>query len=61
MLLVIMELVCLSLKSGRCLLLTQILAHSFCIEHTYCDMLYETGSHVTEIRTLFNSIHNNMY
>lgn len=41
MLLVIMELVCLSLKSGHCLLITQILAHSFCLDHTYYGMFYE--------------------
>lgn len=56
-----MELVCLSLKSGHCLLLTQILAHSFCIDRTYYGMFYETGSYVTEITTLFNSNQNNMY
>jgi len=61
MLLVIMELVFLSLKTGYCLLLTQILALSFCIDHTYYDMFYETCSYVTEIRTWFNSNQNNMY
>jgi len=61
MLLVIMELVRLSLKSGHFLLLTQNLAHSFCVDHTYYGMFYETGSYVTEIRTLFNSNQNNMY
>jgi hypothetical protein len=50
-----MELVSLSLKSRHCLLLTQILAHSFCADHTYYGMFYQTGSYVAEIRTLFNS------
>ena len=58
--LLIVELVYMSLKSGHCLLLTQILAHSFCVDHTYYGMFYETSSYVTEIRTLFNSNQNNM-